>query len=216
MKLKCIENDKIKVIINEKNYGFSKANNIALNFVPYGQYVWFLNNDTIINQNLVDKIKNNLPDNKTVLYFDILDFDQKKESSGIHYISLLTGSSSSNKKFLFKEYICGASIFLQYSENMPKWNDKYFLYFEDADFSLQLIKKGYIFKHIDDCFFLHKISASSSKNIRINEIKLTSQVIFMRNHAKYFALFIFLKILYLFFLCRFKELLLLINSIIRK
>lgn len=216
MLLKSIENEKIKVIINDKNYGFSKANNIGLNLVPYGQYVWFLNNDTIINQNLVDKIKDNLPDKKTVLYFDIFDFNQEKESSGIHYINLLTASSSSQKRFLYKEYICGASVFIQYSENMPKWNEKYFLYFEDVDFTFQLKKKGYVFKHINDCFFLHKISASSSKNKKINEIRLNSQIIFMKDYTINFILFIFLKILYLIFQLRFKELLLLFTFIRKK
>jgi GT2 family glycosyltransferase len=210
-KLKNLECESIKVVFSDKNYGFAKANNIGLKYIPNNQYVWFLNNDTKIDQNLVNKILENLPDDKTVVYFDIFDFNGKKESDGMHYVNLLTGSFCRRKIIFYKGYICGASLLLYYTNNMPKWDENYFLYFEDIDYTFRLKKNGYKFLHIDDCFVNHKVGGSSSQNKELIKIRLLSQYYFIKKNGICLSLYVLLKIIYLLLSGRIVELVCLIN-----
>jgi GT2 family glycosyltransferase len=212
-KLKSLECENVKIIQNEENYGFAKANNIGLKYILNNQYVWFLNNDTKINQNLVNKILEHLDhssNEKTVFFFDILDFNGQKESNGVHYINLLTGSICTRKKIFYKRYICGASLLLCFTNDMPKWNENYFLYYEDVDYAFQLQKNRYKFVYINDCFVNHKIGGSS-KNNKIIKIRLLSQYYFIKNHGTCFFLYFIMKNIYFFLSGRIEEFLYLLK-----
>lgn len=179
-----------KVYFHNQNAGFAAGNNYWLKLIPENEYAWILNNDTLVNETLFNKIAENLPEDKQVVYFDCHDFENNFHDSGLHYISLITGryhvQAKSKNDF---GYICGASFVIKKTTEMPYWNEEYFLYFEDVDYSVALKEKGYTFIHLDDCYFNHKISASSNKIKKSNYYKLRSQIIFMKKYGKNLALF---------------------------
>jgi len=213
-----LSNNNVQIIVkqNNKNIGFSGANNIGLGYANYGDLIWFLNNDTLVNQKIIDKIFNTHIEDNCAYYCNIYDFDNKYESTGLHYINLFTGHSSFRKKKLYVEYICGASLIMKFTKNMPKWDEKYFLYFEDVDLSLKLKKLGYKFILIDDCYINHR-GQSSVKNITtVNTIKIRSQIIFIKKNGYCFVLYIILRIIYLLFFRRLEELKYFITFLLRK
>ena len=182
------------------NLGFAAGNNYWLKKTPIGDYVWFLNNDTLTNSQLFEQIFTNLPDDKSVIYFDCKTFDNEFHDDGMHFVNLLTGRYHSSKKSRYDfGYICGASLLLKKTELTPIWSEFYFLYFEDSDYGMKLYKQGFSLHHLNCCYFNHKISASSSKKKGINYIKLRSQVFFMKKWGKNFPLFVFGKAVYLLF-----------------
>lgn len=213
-KLKTLENDpRITIYFSGCNLGFSKANNVILEKLKRNDFVWFLNNDTLINTVLVNRILNNLPSDDEVVYFDMFDFDGNYKGDGIHSINLLHGKvidAHIYNKF-YVEYICGASLLLKYTEKMPVWDESFFLYYEDADYSQQLKKKGYNFIHLEECYFNHKIFGSSTKKKHINRIRQKSQLIFMHKWGYSYCLFFFIRFFYLFFSLNFEGLKILLS-----
>lgn len=181
-----------------KNIGFAAANNYWLKKLELGSIVWFLNNDTIINKNLIKTIYSTNIDNKKVYHFDCHDISDSYHDTGLHYINMITGryhdAKTSKNDF---PYICGASFIVKKTEALPNWTEDYFLYFEDVDYSKILLQNGYEFQYLPDCYFLHKISSSTGKKSNINTIKLRSQILFMKKYSKYFSVFVVGKFFYI-------------------
>lgn len=197
--LSKIEN--VEILYSNENLGFAKANNLALKKVPENDVVWFLNNDTLINAELVKGITEYNLNNKEVLFFDMYNFDRNYCTNGQDSINLLFGNVTAHNKFLpFNfNYVCGASLILRKTHTMPYWDEKFFLYYEDADYSLTLKKLGYSFIHLDKCFFQHKVFGSSANSNNVNEIRQYSQIIFMKKWGKCYPLFFIFRTLYLLF-----------------
>lgn len=193
----CIEknNKNIFFYYSKDNLGFAAANNFWMRSIANGEFIWILNNDTLVNIELLKKVYNNLPEDNEVLYFDCFDFNNNFHDTGLHYINLYTGRYHVRKKFKSdEEYICGASFIVKKTEKLPLWNEDYFLYFEDVDYSFALKKLKYRFIHLENCYFNHKISASSKKIRKINRIKLRSQIMFMKKYGKNNIIFFMVKI----------------------
>lgn len=189
----------VEILYSNENLGFAKANNLALKKIPENDIVWFLNNDTLINTELAKEITKYHLNNNEVLFFDMYDFDKKYCTNGQDSINLLFGNVTAQNKFLpFNiKYICGASLILRKTDTMPYWDEKFFLYYEDADYSLTLKKLGYNFIHLDKCFFQHKVFGSSTNSNNVNEIRQYSQIIFMKKWGKCYPLFLVFRTLYL-------------------
>lgn len=208
---------KLNLIENNENIGFAGANNIALNELKKQKsdstsYIWFLNNDTLINENLMVNISNHLPKDNEVFYFEMRDFNNNYVNDGLNYISRLTGKYSESKKICYTEYICGASILMKKSESIVFWDDKYFLYFEDVDYSFRLKKSGYSFKKINNVYYNHKINASSNKVTKTTFYRLESQKRFMKKYGYSYLFFYISKFFYLLITGRKGELKYFINS----
>jgi GT2 family glycosyltransferase len=80
--LSKIKNEKIKVIINERNLGFAKANNLALKEAK-GEYLLFLNPDTEFLEDSLEKIINFMEENKDcgIMGVNLIDKDNKTQLS---------------------------------------------------------------------------------------------------------------------------------------
>lgn len=193
----------VTIIFNKKNFGFAKANNIGLNYIRenYGfedySYIWFLNNDTLLNNSLLKQLEAQIINDNEVFYFEMRNFDNEIVNNGLNYLNPFFGRYRETYKKNYIEYICGASILLKNTEKVPFWNDEYFLYFEDVDYSLRLKKAGYNFKTIEGVWYNHKVNGSSSKNNKVNIFKLQSQKKFMKENGRFYFLFFLSKILYL-------------------
>lgn len=196
------DNNDIEVIYNTSNFGFAKANNIGLSYIhsKYGfednSFLYFLNNDTLLNRSLLQALEANLPSENEVLYFEMRSFDNKYVNNGLNYLNPYFGRYRETYKKKYIEYICGASIFLKNTDKVPFWNDEYFLYFEDVDYSLRLRNSGYVFRKLNNVFYNHKVGASS-KNSKVNSYKIQSQKKFMKENGKCYLLFCFCKFFYL-------------------
>ena len=111
-------------------------------------------------------------------------FEGAFHDNGLHYTSLLTGRNSMTRKSSVDlEYICGASLIAKKTPALPLWDERYFLYYEDLDYELLLKKNGFVHKKLEDCYFQHKIGASSKKEKTYNSITLRSQVLFMKRNG---------------------------------
>lgn len=199
-----------RLIENYNNYGFAKANNVGFREIKkdrnFNEYVWFLNNDTKLESGFFEKLNDNLPKDNEVLYFEMRNFSKEFVNNGLNYVSLWTGRYRETFKKNYVEYICGASVFLKLSAKVPLWNEDYFLYYEDVDYSIRLKKTGYTFIKSDGLHYLHKVNGSSSLNSKTNVLRIQSQKKFMKENGKNYFVYFFLKIMYYTFRLKFNDL----------
>jgi len=161
------------------NLGFAGGNNLAIRQAK-GDFIYLLNNDTIIPENHIHLLVNALAEDHAtgVVCPKIKLFD----NPGIILFAGFTPLSSitvRNKIIGFAEkdhgqydlrkqsaYAHGAAMMLK-REVMEKtgWmNEHYFLYYEEIDWSTRIRKAGYSIYYIPDTFVLHKESMSTGKN----------------------------------------------------
>ena len=196
---------------SKSNLGFAKANNCLLSYVFNDlqseiSWIWFLNNDTLVDPIDYSSIHTYASNTKcNLLYSQINTFDNQYESDGLHYINLVTSTTTNVKKICYTPYICGASLLLRYSKSIPLWNEAYFLYYEDIDYYFTLKQMGYIAEQIPNAKILHKVSASTKKVRTINMIKIRSQSIFMKKYAKSYLAYFVLRCIHLLALSRIAE-----------
>ena len=187
----CTGNIKLHLFQNKGNLGFASANNIGINFARQQlfKFVWLLNNDTVVFpetlSNLictaedVINLKNNIAIGARVLSYCTNDFD----SNGFGYLNLFTGQTSHLTKYIFqKKYLVASSLFLNINNQLPLMDDRFFLYFEDVDYSIQLTKANYELIFDSSVLVRHKISASTKLDENIENIKIESMVSFYKKN----------------------------------
>lgn len=200
----------VHLIKNEENLGFAKANNIGLQYIQEensdNSFIWFLNNDTKVEAGFFERLKENLPKINEAVYFEMRNFNNEFVNNGLNYVSLKTGRYSESIKKGYIPYIVGASIFLRNSEFIPKWDEDYFLYYEDVEYSISLKKNNYILKKIPNMYYLHKINGSSGCNPKTNVFRIRSQKRFMKKNGRCFIHYYIMKVMYYLVRFQFTEL----------
>ena len=190
----CIGNIKVHVFQNKSNLGFASANNVGINFARQKlfKYIWILNNDTVVFpetlSNLIGtaegymNIKTNIAIGARVLSYYTNDFD----SDGFGYLNLITSQTSHFSKYIAqKKYLVASSLFLNNSDYLPLMDERFFLYYEDIDYSIQLTKANYELIFDSSVLVRHKISASTKLNENIENIKIESMVLFYKKNYRY-------------------------------
>jgi GT2 family glycosyltransferase len=210
----------VKFISLTKNYGFSKANNEGIK-ISKGEYVFFLNSDTILLNNAIDiyysfYIENELKLKIGTIGSVLKDFNSQITNSYGYFPSIrselyylyckLLKINNSNiiTTPLQVDYVIGASLFVKKS-HLNKFNnfdENYFLYYEETDMQ-------YIFKlNKLNCFLipgpeiLHLEGGSDLSNYKFSFFRFyhSYQSLFYylnKNHTGYnkYFLIIFYKIL---------------------
>ncbi|MEA2113337.1 MAG: glycosyltransferase family 2 protein [Patescibacteria group bacterium] len=175
-----ITNPKIKVIYNKENLGFSGGNNIGIKYAlkNNADYVLLLNNDTIVNGDFLEKlVKAGESDAKIGFLGPKIYFaDATKEiwfaGGEINWLynkGTMRGYSEIDKgqydspEIQDTEYITGCCLLVK-SKTIKKIGlmpDKYFLYYEDADWSLRAQTSGFRTVFVSSAQIQHKCSRSS-------------------------------------------------------
>ncbi len=189
----------IVLIENKENVGFSKANNQAV-AVAKGEYVCILNPDTAVSEdtfrktieyyesienigvlgvylmdgtgNFLPESKRNLPTPKVSL-MKLTGFTQKYYAN--HIIESEKGSV---------EVLVGAFMLLKRSiyNQVGGFDEDYFMYGEDIDFSYKITKAGYQNHYFGDTTVLHYKGESTKKDDAYFERFYGAMQIFYQKH----------------------------------
>ncbi len=186
----------IVLIKNDKNVGFGNANNIGLTKAK-GKYIFLLNSDTIILNNVVKIFFDFMEQNEKVaicggnLYCDNMspNLSFSMELPNLK-TELLSSLGFYNKKLTFnyseypKEvgYISGADMFIRKSviEKLGYFFDKdFFMYCEEVEFTSRVKKEGYKVYSVPNAHIIHL--ESKSIKLKENKIRMISE-----SRCKYF------------------------------
>ncbi|MDR2040189.1 MAG: glycosyltransferase family 2 protein [Bacteroidales bacterium] len=166
-------------IQNKINLGFAGGNNIALKEAN-GNYIYLLNNDTVIPEGNPECLVTVLADDPAIgvvcpkIKFysdpDIIQFAGYTEMSeytfrnrSIGYAEPDNGQYDLRRETAFAH---GAAMMLKREviEKTGLMNEHYFLYYEELDWSRRIRSKGYRIVYIPDTYILHKEALSTGKN----------------------------------------------------
>ncbi|MFA6296290.1 MAG: glycosyltransferase family 2 protein [Patescibacteria group bacterium] len=160
----------IKLICNNRNYGFAEGNNIGISAALKNgtDYVLCLNNDTVVEPNFLrEMIK--FADNDVGMIGGIMInyYDQKKiDNEGILITKSGLSFSIKNDNYKYLGPCGGAALYstkmLRDIEIDGKYFDSdFFMYAEDVDLAFRGHLLGYKALKSEKSFVYHKISASS-------------------------------------------------------
>jgi len=171
-----LEYPNTKIIQNEKNFGYALGNNIGMQYASENgcEYFFLLNNDTVLEKDTLGKL--------------IKDFLQFPNAAAIAPISFyydqrhkayFAGGRITKKgktEHLQKSYdevklledpyltdwLTGCALLIKKSayEKVGGFDPRFFLLFEDADWSLRARKAGYDLMISPKSWLFHKVSAS--------------------------------------------------------
>ncbi|HOX96026.1 MAG TPA: glycosyltransferase family 2 protein [Candidatus Woesebacteria bacterium] len=159
---------KVKFLFSKTNLGFAGGNNIGIKYAlnNHADYLLLINNDaTVESKHFFQKLLKTKGDiiSPKVEYLNqgkkIYDYGGK--------VDYLFGRNYHLNKItkVKPDYFSGVCLLIKTSvfNKLNGLDDRYFLYFEDADFCLKAIKLGYKINYCPSVKIFHHLSVSSNK-----------------------------------------------------
>lgn len=183
----------------DDNLGFSSGNNIGIQYAMKNgyDYVLLLNNDTIVTENFLDELMQSYMDHPNcglaigkILYYDNPDtlwyaggFIKRSIGKVIQRGNEVKdkGQYENNEEVTFVTG-CMMLISSEVIKNVGLLDEDFFLYSEDLEYCLRVMKHGYKMYYYPSSVIYHKVGASTG-NVKVSE---NTQYYMIRNDYKAF------------------------------
>ncbi|MCL6524169.1 MAG: glycosyltransferase family 2 protein [Thermoflavifilum sp.] len=198
----------VKIVYNPVNLGFTGGNNVGIK-VASGEYLFFINNDTEVSNNLVEPLLDifeKYPDAGAVSpKFHYYFYPGIIEYAGYYEVNPITGRNKmvgclekdqgQYDQVCVTHYAHGGGIIVpkRIIEEIGGWPEIYFIYYEEFDLCYQIKKKGYKIYYQPACTIYHKESMTTGKGSPFKVYYLNrNRILFMRRNVSKFKLAVFL------------------------
>ncbi|MEK7194803.1 MAG: glycosyltransferase family 2 protein [Patescibacteria group bacterium] len=169
--IKSAQTSDISFIASAENNGFSAGNNLAIKQALAESVEWIacINNDTVVKEDFVTELLEKLSKIPPSIAGIPL-----KEGGRVAYAGLIKWFSitlphiyslAEARRLSGNIYAVGGGVAFHRSvvEKIGLWDERYFLYFEDADFSMRAKKAGFQVIPLEGPIIEHAGSASTKK-----------------------------------------------------
>lgn len=186
----------IKIIKNDKNYGFSKGNNIGAK-IAKGKYLLFLNSDTVVRDSNFLSMAKFLDENKKIgiLGGKLIDSNKKIQKSGGNFYNLLNLFLSlfggervglvrkTPAKRERVDWVSGACLFIRGDlfKRLKGFDEHFFMYVEDMDLCFRAKKAGFLTYFFPEVELVHSEHGSSNREFAVVSI-YRSIIYFAKKH----------------------------------
>ncbi len=190
----------IQLIKSPKNLGFAGGNNLGIK-ASKGEYLFFINNDTIVPENIIEPLVKRLQENPSIGmvspkikfhwdtsliqyagYTKMNPYTIRNHSIGYHQPD---GPDYDNPEET--ESIHGAAMMVPRSvvKKAGLMPEIYFLYYEEQDWVQMVKRAGYKIFYEPASYILHKESVSTGKNSPFKTYYITrNRLVFTRRNYK--------------------------------
>jgi len=170
----------LEIIKNNENSGFAGGNNIGIDIALErgADYVLLLNNDTEVSPDFITPLLSEAEKNDkagiitpSIFFYDERDLLWFGGKTKIEWLRMEKAISNSLfKKKIYGDlisakvnFLTGACMFIKRKvlEEVGGFDERFFLYFEDADLSLRMQKKGWSLFWTPYSKIWHKVSATT-------------------------------------------------------
>jgi len=178
------DGNQIVIIQSKRNYGFADGNNLGLQYIlgqGDAEYVWLLNNDTVIEKDSLTYMVSFAESNASVglvgaklLYYDEPNRIQTLgggnnvtwKNAGEWIKNNELENESNDQDFELTGYVCGASIFVKKNviEDIGLLDPNFFMWVEEVEWCIRASKLGHKMAYCSKAKVWHKEGASTSKN----------------------------------------------------
>ena len=209
-----LEFPEVKVVRSKVNLGFSAGNNLGGKYAN-GEYIFFVNNDTLFAENVIDElikpfgeIKNLGIVSPKVIYYESPNLIQYAGSTEINSYTgrnkiLGQGQVDNDGRFKsgFTFYAHGAAMIvkrelIEFAGGFP---DIFFLYYEELDYSYRVRKLGYNIFFNNKAVIYHRVSYSVGEDSPLKTYYMTrNRIMFMQRHFSSVRFLIF-SLFFIFF-----------------
>ncbi len=185
-------------IKNNINEGFCRGNNIGIReCVNLGcEYIWILNNDTVVASNCLELLvaaldvnnqiagvtnRINCYNDHNMCWFAGGVFHQGIPAHRDYYASIF----SESYPLFSTEYLSGCSFLARTTVlvELGGFEERFFCYVEDVDLSLRMLKLGHMLAYEDSALVFHKVSRATKSQSHIKlYYKHRNMLSFLRKH----------------------------------
>lgn len=201
------KDNRISYIYSNENNGFGKANNIGAK-VAKGDYLFFLNSDTILMNNAITLLHEFIHNNKKVgIVGGNLYLNEKTPTHSYfrYFPSLLTELNNLSLGLLVKikfgknlyfnftknpidvAFITGADLMIRKDvfDSLSGFDEDFFMYFEETDLSFRVKELGYRIVSLPTAKIIHLEGGSEKLKINTLTRYIISKKIYYHKRNKY-------------------------------
>lgn len=171
--------NRIHLIKNKSNLGFSGGNNIGIKYAlkAGAEYILLLNNDTVVEPDFLTNLINSpLNNKKTGIITPLINYEANRDKVWLAggYISKLKASGfpyyfnrnekevKESRKVSFASGCC-MLIKVKLLETIGVLDENYFLYVEDTDYCQRTLDEGYEIVFEKESKIYHKVNSTTTK-----------------------------------------------------
>lgn len=177
-------------ILNEKNIGFAAGNNVAIRFAleKFADYIFLLNNDATVEKDAISKLVNEAEKNKNGGIFSPIVYNGNGNvwfaGGRIKWLKMRAEHCRDALRCVSTtDYISGCAMLIKKDvfREIGLLDEKYFLYYEDADFCLRARKKGFKCMVVPGARAIHYEKSERSTGGKTYWLVLSGLIFFKKN-----------------------------------
>jgi len=198
----CIDVDhypNLHLIRSERNLGFTGGNNLGIEAAK-GDFLFIVNNDTELTPTLLDKLLAPFQlDSRigvTCPKIKFYDSPDVLQYAGYNSMNMYTGTATpvglnepdtgqyNNPGVTNFAHGCAMMVRREVIDRVGRFADRFFLYYEELDWSQRIKDAGYLIYYQPSAYILHKESVSVGPQNPMKTYYLTrNRILYMRRHC---------------------------------
>lgn len=196
-----------RLLLSKENLGFAGGNNWGMRQAK-GDFYLIVNNDTIMTEDLLNKLLKPFQDDDSIAVTSpkIMYNDQPNiiQYAGFNPMNKYTGRTSiigereldrgqyNSSRTTSGSHGCAMLVKKEVAEKTGMFPEKFFLYYEEWDWSARILKAGYKIWYTADATIYHKESLSVGKS---NPMKVyyhtRNRILYMRRNTTWYQMIVF-------------------------
>ena len=187
------DDEKIPLVLiqNDSNAGYSGGNNVGIRYAlqKRADYIWLLNNDTVITKTTLKELMYRVHSGENLGLLGALIYHAlepaKIQAYGGGKIMKVLGVDRFIDSPGVIDYVSGTSFFIKREviEQVGLLDEKFFFYWEDADYSRRVLEKGWKLGVASNAIVYHKFSASvGGQSLKSDLFKVASLTRYFKKH----------------------------------